>query len=455
MPRTAIVRATALMTAMLALTPTLASAATAAPSPSPSPSAAARCSIPPGMESDAQEQSLQQQCLAQAGQIQTQKDKLSNNLSLAQGSATSLEQLLQQTKQAITDNLAQQDKTRSELHELEMRQADTERQIGATRTRLAARRAAYEDFIRQSYKYQPNLLEYLVSSDGLSDFVGRLAALTQIRNFGNDLIAKIRAEQSRLNDEQDQLRNDHQTALKKQDDLAKAQRDLVDAEVKAAAVLVALNDSIGAAQNELNAADSQSAELVAKIVAEQIARQNELIQQANDAAWAAAQAWLASNNATYVNSTGHSKKYPMIWAAQKGVISQGFGPTDFTMEPPGFGAPHFHTGVDVAAQSGTPIFAADDGVVATAETSMLGNQIVGYGRHVIIAHHNGVMTLYGHLDGYIVKPGDRVTQGQLIGVMGSTGMSTGPHLHFEVRVNNVPTDPSPYLPPFGPNDFKG
>jgi murein DD-endopeptidase MepM/ murein hydrolase activator NlpD len=145
----------------------------------------------------------------------------------------------------------------------------------------------------------------------------------------------------------------------------------------------------------------------------------------------------------------------MIWAAQKGVISQGFGPTDFTMEPPGFGAPHFHTGVDVAAQSGTPIFAADDGVVATAETSMLGNQIVGYGRHVIIAHHNGVMTLYGHLDGYIVKPGDRVTQGQLIGVMGSTGMSTGPHLHFEVRVNNVPTDPSPYLPPFGPNDFKG
>jgi murein DD-endopeptidase MepM/ murein hydrolase activator NlpD len=453
MPRPTIVRAAATVCALLALTPAAASAAT--PNPSPSPSAAARCVIPAGLEGDAQEQALQRQCLSQAGQIQDQKDKLNNNLSLAQGSATSLQQMLAQTRQAVTDNRAQQDQTRAQIHDLEVRQADTEKQIAATKERLAARRTAYEDFIRRSYKYQPNVVEYLVSSDGLSDFIARLAALAQIRKYGDDLIARIRSEESRLNDQQAQLRTDHDTAVKKQGDLVQAQKDLIDAEVKEAAVLYALNASIGAAQNELTAADGQSAELVAKIVSEQIAREDALIQQANDAAWAAAQAWMASNNATYVGSTGHSKKYPMIWAAQKGIISQGFGPTDFAAEPPGFGAAHFHAGIDVADKAGSPIVAADDGVVVAAETSMLGNQIIGYGRHVIIAHHNGVMTLYGHLDGYIVKPGDRVTQGQLIGVMGSTGMSTGPHLHFEVRVNNIPVDPAPYLPPFGPNNFNG
>src|ERR1700736_1822175 len=105
MPHNPAVRALALSCAVLALTPVLASAAT----PSPSPSPAAKCVIPAGMEADSQEQALQKQCLAQAGQIQDQKDRLSNNLSLAQGSATSLEQMLQQTRQAVTDNIAQQE----------------------------------------------------------------------------------------------------------------------------------------------------------------------------------------------------------------------------------------------------------------------------------------------------------------------------------------------------------
>jgi murein DD-endopeptidase MepM/ murein hydrolase activator NlpD len=89
-----------------------------------------------------------------------------------------------------------------------------------------------------------------------------------------------------------------------------------------------------------------------------------------------------------------------------------------------------------------------------ASDSVLGNKEIGYGKHVIVVHRNGVMTLYGHLEGWTVKPGDTVQQGQVIGLMGSTGNSTGPHLHFEVRVNDAPTDPAAYLPPRGPNDFR-
>jgi murein DD-endopeptidase MepM/ murein hydrolase activator NlpD len=203
-------------------------------------------------------------------------------------------------------------------------------------------------------------------------------------------------------------------------------------------------------QSELDSANGQSAALVAQIVAALIAREDDLIQAANDAAWAAAQAWMASNNIVSPQSPGHSQT-PFIWPA-KGSISQWFGPTDYAPEPPGFGAAHFHSGIDVANASGTPILAADDGVVVAAEDSMLNGHLIGYGRHVIIAHqHPGstskYLTLYGHLEGYFVKVGDQVHQGQTVGLMGSTGNSSGPHVHFEVRVDNSPVDPKTYLPP--------
>jgi murein DD-endopeptidase MepM/ murein hydrolase activator NlpD len=85
--------------------------------------------------------------------------------------------------------------------------------------------------------------------------------------------------------------------------------------------------------------------------------------------------------------------------------------------------------------------AADGVVVAVAHTW------VGYGNYVIVAHGSGVLTLYAHLLDIAVTPGAHVTRGQLLGREGSSGYSTGPHLHFEVRVNNQVTDPLRYLPP--------
>ena len=91
--------------------------------------------------------------------------------------------------------------------------------------------------------------------------------------------------------------------------------------------------------------------------------------------------------------------------------------------------------------AGSPVLAADDGVVAVAAQGA-----TGYGNYVVVAHSNGLTTLYGHLAAELVKPGDPVVQGQPIGLEGSTGMSTGAHLHFEVRVNGQPMDPRPFLP---------
>ena len=89
---------------------------------------------------------------------------------------------------------------------------------------------------------------------------------------------------------------------------------------------------------------------------------------------------------------------------------------------------------------GTPILAAADGVVLSADVST-----VGYGNHIIVAHAGGLLTLYGHLESMLVKVGDAVKAGQVIALMGSTGNSTGPHCHFEVRVNAQPVNPIPFL----------
>jgi murein DD-endopeptidase MepM/ murein hydrolase activator NlpD len=100
----------------------------------------------------------------------------------------------------------------------------------------------------------------------------------------------------------------------------------------------------------------------------------------------------------------------------------------------------FHPGVDLAADRGTPILAADTGVVVFA-----GWHRDGYGELVIIDHGNGWTSYYGHMQKLFVGCGDQVSQGQVIGEMGMTGNATGVHLHFEIRENDSPKDPTRYV----------
>jgi murein DD-endopeptidase MepM/ murein hydrolase activator NlpD len=98
-----------------------------------------------------------------------------------------------------------------------------------------------------------------------------------------------------------------------------------------------------------------------------------------------------------------------------------------------------HAGIDIAAPTGTPIRAADGGTVQLAGWQG------GYGNYTCIGHGGGVSTCYAHQSSIGVRGGQNVSQGQVIGAVGSTGNSTGPHLHFEVRINGSPVDPMGYL----------
>jgi len=99
----------------------------------------------------------------------------------------------------------------------------------------------------------------------------------------------------------------------------------------------------------------------------------------------------------------------------------------------------FHEGLDFTADSGTPIFAAADGVVTVAEHES------GYGKIVKINHGSGLETRYAHASRLLVKPGERISKGQVVAEVGSTGRSTGPHLHYEIRLNGIALDPRKYL----------
>lgn len=125
----------------------------------------------------------------------------------------------------------------------------------------------------------------------------------------------------------------------------------------------------------------------------------------------------------------------MIWPTQ-GRFSSGFG----YRRHPILGYSRLHAGVDIGNSSGTPIWAAKAGTV------IFSGWRGGYGNAVIVDHGGGVSTLYGHMSQRLVSEGTNVGTGETVGLMGSTGMSTGPHLHFEVRINGSPNDPLAFLP---------
>lgn len=126
---------------------------------------------------------------------------------------------------------------------------------------------------------------------------------------------------------------------------------------------------------------------------------------------------------------------PTLWPVM-GRITSSFGERE---DPINGEEGSFHPGIDIAAPFGTSVRAPADGLVVKAGFAD------GYGREIVIDHGNGISTVYGHLSGFAVAAGERVRRGQVIGYLGDSGRSTGPHLHYEVRIHDAPVNPHKYL----------
>ena len=141
--------------------------------------------------------------------------------------------------------------------------------------------------------------------------------------------------------------------------------------------------------------------------------------------------WTVDGKAGWFDANGGERRSDQMMAPVAGRITSRFG----TRVHPIFRFARFHSGIDFGAAWGSPIVAAADGMVVGAGWAG------GYGQQVRVAHGNGILTTYSHMSTIAAAPGTPVRQGQVIGYVGSTGTSTGPHLHFEVRVGGRAVDP--------------
>ncbi|EFL57416.1 peptidase, M23 family [Veillonella atypica ACS-134-V-Col7a] len=301
-----------------------------------------------------------------------------------------------------------------------------ERQLAEAQKRLEGRESVFYKRVRDIYiNGRLSYLDVVIGSKDFSDFANRLEVLKRIIDSDITLINEIKKERADIEAHKQKLEADRaklveleKSALAKQAEIEqkKAERNVV--------LQKAQNDRATAMQaiEELNAS---SAQVSAMLKERQAARA-----AAASAAAAAAQSsggQGASDN--WVQGTGQ-----LGWPVSGEITS----PYGYRVHPI-WGTTIYHSGIDIGVDEGTPVHAADGGVVVWS------GWMGGYGYAVVIDHGNGLSTLYGHNSELAVDEGQSVAKGQVISYAGSTGNSTGPHVHFEVRVNGDPVDPMGYL----------
>jgi murein DD-endopeptidase MepM/ murein hydrolase activator NlpD len=384
----------------------------------------------------------------------------------AQEQAASRNQEAQHYKNKTTLNLQyvldQIDQVKGEMTTISGKIASTEESLNVTATeldeaeaRVASREKLLESRVRLMYTDGAvSYLDVLLSSTSFSDFLDRADSLKMIVDQDQDLLVQHKLDKQTVIAKKQELEGQYAQAKQLYTDLESQRSVLKDKEAEKQELIayydeeIQETDGITEEQNEklVQLASERSAleDQKDKIKAEEAARKAAAAKaEAARRAAAAAKAAKSSGSSGSSGSTSSSSEYaggngPFLLPVGSARISSPYG----TRTHPVTGeVGKMHTGVDFAVPQGTNIHAADSGTVLVAEWWS------GYGYCVIIDHGGGVWTLYGHIreGGLLVKPGDKVERGQTIAESGATGRVTGPHLHFEVRIDGKPVDPMPYL----------
>jgi murein DD-endopeptidase MepM/ murein hydrolase activator NlpD len=333
--------------------------------------------------------------------VQERKQKIDNLERPAQARLDQLRQNVQITEAQLQTTQAQLAKAQTILKDLTQ-------QLDITTANLNAQRQAAQARLRYLARHpQQRWWMVLLASADLQELSDRRRQLQQIYRRDRQLL-------SNLKDSADRVSNRRQLVIAQENEILllrqklRTQKAQLEGEVVSQELLI---DRLRNDRQSLLAAEQRLAEDSSKLQRLIMARSG------------------APQNFTIVPGTGRLQ-YPTY-----GEVSSPYG----WRVHPILGYEKFHTGIDFAAETGTPIYAADTGTVIVAEW------YGGYGYAVIVAHGNQLSTLYGHCSELFVTVGQAVQKGQVIAAVGSTGFSTGPHLHFELRLNGEPIDPTPYL----------
>ena len=352
---------------------------------------------------------------AEQAESQVRQEELKEQLADVkedQAAAQQKRQLLQQQLEAINAEL---DSINAQIsyYDGEIARKEAER-----REAEAKEQAQYERFCERVRAMEEGTVSYwsiLFNAEDFSDLLDRLADVGAVMDYDNQVMEELtaaRQELERLQAELESARAEEQAA-KDQQEAKKAEQQAKVAEAQK------LLDQINADAAELNRQLDDEMEGAAEIQAEIARKQKQLEEERRQ------------NNVTIDSETNYLWPLPGYYR-----LTSLFG---YRIHPI-TGKAHSHTGIDIPAPGGTPIQACKSGQVVTSAYHY------SYGNYVVIDHGNGNSTLYAHMSSRAVSEGQMVSQGQTIGYVGTTGSSTGNHLHLEVRDNYTRVDPESKFP---------
>lgn len=349
------------------------------------------------------QQSVAAQELAAA---QSRVQAVLGELSVAQSAVDEVQASIASQEANLADLQAQLDRLTRDL-------AETKAQIASTQDDLELQ--VVQMYMSASSSVGASMLTF----DSAADIAIGLTYSADLAGRSEDLVdgfVALREEEERQQEAVDGRRVEVEDVLADLDE----ERKVLEADLERVRQLQAeAEDDLVAAQNILNRinADIRAAEQHKDGLEAESARIEEEIRR-------------LQSSGDGVNPGGGAIAWPV-----NGPVTSGFG---YRIHPI-FGTQRFHAGIDIGVGYGTPIAAAEDGVI------ILSGPYGGYGNTVVIDHGSGLSTLYAHQSSIVVGNGARVSRGQVIGYVGCTGYCTGAHLHFETRVNGSPADPMGYL----------
>ncbi len=323
--------------------------------------------------------------IAQISDVNAQIDDIENEIA-------AIEENIQQKKSEIAEAASELEKTQQELT----------KQDEALGKRL---RVMYENG-------ETGILEILLGSSSISDFLTNLEMIQKVYDNDMDILKKIQKQYDIIDKQKKELEALRDQLQAEQDEQRAKQQELEESKADLEALQQEVASDNEALEAQLDSLNSEADSLTAMLQSEQAAAS--VSSSATSTYGGGIMEWPVPSSQKITSQYGN-RLHPILKVYKQ------------------------HSGIDISASTGTPIVAANGGTVIFSGTKG------GYGKCIMIDHGGGVVTLYGHCSALLVSSGATVSRGQTIAKVGSTGQATGPHCHFEVRINGSTTDPMQYL----------
>ncbi len=356
---------------------------------------------------------------AEASEIsETEKkaEELEKQKKAAEGEKESLEKQL-------NDILTEMDETKAKIEAKEIEVREKEEELVQAKIDENDQYESMKKRIKYMYENgNSQFIEILCESKSIGEFLNNAEYITTISEYDRDMLTEFQQIVKAVAEQEEMLKAEYDELETLQDSLIAKQDELNELVASKEEELKKISADLGATKERLEQLKAAAAEAARK--KEEQERLAKAQAQANANSGGGAGASVVSGNGMFTHPCpGYSR------------VSSEFG----WREAPIAGAGNNHKGMDLAAPTGTPIYAAAAGTVTTARYSN------SAGNWVVINHGNGLQTYYMHASALYVSEGQSVSKGQNIAAVGSTGQSTGPHLHFQVMQNGTPVNPRNYL----------